>query len=286
MNEKKIITNLELERLHNKLFSIMEYVQKICDDNNLKIFLIGGTLLGSVRNNGFIPWDDDVDMGMYYDDYIKLCDILKQTKSSKYEFDIPNYSTNYGYQFLKIYDKHTTLIENIEHYKYFKGIYIDIFPIIGLGNNILKARFIYKYYALLKLSLLIKKGLYVDKKFKKIKYLPCKVYNVIFSEQTLITKMKKLREKYDIKTSKYIGDIDGSIKGIVLLEKCKDFISHKFESKEFLIFEEYKYYLTSVYGDYTKLPPESEQKPPHIFHLSLDVGFEEYKNKYYYKNDL
>ena len=79
----KILQACELENF--KLF------KKICDDNNLRYYMIGGTLIGVVRHNGFIPWDDDIDIGLPRPDYNKFLEIEKIIKQTQPElFKIAN----------------------------------------------------------------------------------------------------------------------------------------------------------------------------------------------------
>ena len=64
-------TNVDL--LHEADLTIVKEVVKICDDNGLTYYMLGGSQLGAIRHKGFIPWDDDIDLGMPREDYEKFC---------------------------------------------------------------------------------------------------------------------------------------------------------------------------------------------------------------------
>ena len=73
-----------MEDVQNQLLRLLELIDKICRENDLKYFLDGGTAIGAYRHGGFIPWDDDLDISMLKPDYLKLVDILKSMDRSKY----------------------------------------------------------------------------------------------------------------------------------------------------------------------------------------------------------
>ena len=72
---------IEIDEMRQRLLSMAEYLQNICKENGLKMFLSGGTLLGAVRHKGFIPWDDDIDVHMPRPDYDRLIKIFKEKEN-------------------------------------------------------------------------------------------------------------------------------------------------------------------------------------------------------------
>ena len=119
--------------LQIKLLSMLDTFHKICIENNLSYYVVGGTALGAIRHKGFIPWDDDIDVGMPRDDYEKFKNLAKTLYLSEYEFEFSG-KKDFTYTYGKMYDTTTTLIEN-NRYRICRGIFIDIFPIDGLGND-------------------------------------------------------------------------------------------------------------------------------------------------------
>lgn len=66
-----------LNPLQQKLLGMLTWLIKYIDDNNIRYYIIGGTMLGAVRHEGFIPWDDDIDSAVPRNDYERLIDLLK-----------------------------------------------------------------------------------------------------------------------------------------------------------------------------------------------------------------
>lgn len=100
----------------------------ICQKYGLKYFLIGGSLLGAIRHNGFIPWDDDIDVGMPrsdYDIFVSLCHEFKEP----YFLQTPHTDPEYAYSYAKLRNSNTTYVSKMFMYQNFNhGIYLDIFP--------------------------------------------------------------------------------------------------------------------------------------------------------------
>lgn len=107
--------------------------QRVCEKYDIRYFASGGTLLGAVRHKGFIPWDDDLDIEMFREDYIKLCEIGPKEFKKPYVFQNEYTESGSLRGFSKLRNSQTTAIfpEEKEHFcdGYDKGIFIDIFPL-------------------------------------------------------------------------------------------------------------------------------------------------------------
>lgn len=123
------IVDEKRKRLWAALLGLLREFQRVCTKNNLHYFAICGTALGAMRHQGFIPWDDDLDLAMPRKDYEKLKSLSKDFKDPYYLVWAENEREN-GYSFLKLRDSNTTGMSrvfanlNLNH-----GIYIDIFPL-------------------------------------------------------------------------------------------------------------------------------------------------------------
>ena len=120
---------------------MLKYLHEFCQENNIKYFVGYGTLLGAVRHKGFIPWDDDIDIIMPRKDYDKLIELFNK-QNSAYKLKNIEIDKKYPYNFSKIYNTETTLVENL-YSKYNIGIYIDIFPLDGWPKNNFTIKLLY-----------------------------------------------------------------------------------------------------------------------------------------------
>ncbi len=117
-------------------------LKKICERHNITYFASGGTLLGAVRHNGFIPWDDDLDVVMPYEDYLHFCDVAPNELSDSYFFQ--NYQTEEGYGpgMSRIRNCSSTCCTSYEldmvTENYNCGVFIDIFPLFGIEKSALR----------------------------------------------------------------------------------------------------------------------------------------------------
>ena len=89
--------------LQIKLLNMLEDFHKICIEYNLSYYVIGGTALGAIRHKGFIPWDDDIDVGMPRDDYERLKNLSKTLSLPEYEFEFSG-KKDFTYTYGKMYD--------------------------------------------------------------------------------------------------------------------------------------------------------------------------------------
>ena len=127
--------NYGLEKLHNTLIMMLKDIDKLCKENDIKYFSLFGTTLGAVRHKGFIPWDDDVDLGMYIDDYYKFIDICKtKLDKEKYYFEL-ECTKDFPLPYCKIKLNNTTMVENFDSNLKHYGIFIDIFCYYDASEN-------------------------------------------------------------------------------------------------------------------------------------------------------
>ena len=124
-----------------KMLEILKYVKNICDEHKLRYWLSAGTLLGAVRHEGFIPWDDDLDIEMPREDYLKLRKILLADKDSDYQLQDHSTDPFYFYSYAKLRDKHTvceSFIDTDDKLWTYKGVWIDIFILENIPLGIQK----------------------------------------------------------------------------------------------------------------------------------------------------
>lgn len=118
-----------LDRLKHVQLSILHSISSVCDAHDIKWWLDGGTCLGAMRHKGFIPWDDDIDIGMMRSDYDRFCNIAPAELPDGFSFHDSRNSPGYAAMFCKVY-KDGTLFENQEGRDSGSamGIFVDVFP--------------------------------------------------------------------------------------------------------------------------------------------------------------
>lgn len=125
---------------------LLNEFQKVCNQYNLKYYAIAGTLLGAVRHQGFIPWDDDVDVVMFREDYDKLISIASSVFSAPYDFMASGKIEHFFRGHAQLRNRMTTGIlpsELKQKFSYNQGIWIDIFPLDGVPEENKKECFTY-----------------------------------------------------------------------------------------------------------------------------------------------
>lgn len=270
------MNNKILRRLQLTELEILDEIVRICDKFNLKYYLAGGTLLGAVRHQGFIPWDDDIDISMPRSDYEKFIKIAPKELSNKYFLD--SYETNkkYWQPFAKVRKNNTIMLEKVvENYNTHHGIWVDIFPIDNLDAdkmdqvNIIKDKY-EKLFTLIAVKLGI--NYYNENKIKK-KILSALLFFV--PKKILTNKLTKLISSNKNEKSKYLICYCGFY--INNMEKERNNRSDIFPLKK-IEFEGKKYncpnncdkYLKDKYGNYMELPKEEDRRTHNPLKLEFD----------------
>ena len=254
---------------------MLKWFHEFCKNNDIRYFAIGGTILGAVRHQGFIPWDDDIDIGMPRSDYIKLIDIMRKKTDSQYVLESPLQNIDFVYSYSKLYDTSTTLIENTRK-GVKRGIYLDIFPLDGIGNSLKESVRNFKKIDF-RNNLLSSRVCALNHRRKWYKNMAIVMFSClpkfILSKEKLIKSIENLCLKNNYDSSKYVGNLVGNWheKEIMPKECFGEPKLYKFENLEIFGPENYDAYLQNLYGDYMKLPPKEKQVSHHDY-IKIDLN--------------
>jgi lipopolysaccharide cholinephosphotransferase len=262
MNE--LMSESDLKRLHETEVEILDEVVRICEKYNLTYFFNGGTLLGAIRHKGFIPWDDDLDIGMPRKDYDKFIELCATELDSKYMLDNKDTNRKYYLNFAKIRKKNTIFEQDFQvNYDGPKGIWLDIFPYDNAKSVTSK-----KVYIQSKLNKTIFSLLHYKNKFflNNKKLILKKIIRVILKpiSNTCLLNLQDKILRWNEKKEEYKFFVSLSTTydyRTELIEKDKYLptIKMEFEGKMYNVPKEYDYILTKIYGDYMKLPPKEKR---------------------------
>lgn len=262
-----------LRKLQLTQCEMLDEIVRVCEENNLRYFLIGGTLLGAVRHKGFIPWDDDLDITMPREDYEKFCSISQTKLKNNYFLHSIDTDEKYWLRFAKVRKKGTLFDEqSIKCLKTHKEIYIDIFPLDNSNEykNIFKT---IREFLIVAISIMIYEKLHI-KPVRPRKTLAGDLYfnlfhiiAIPFSIKKLQLFQKKLMTFCNKKKAIYYlnyGSNYNLLKQTIPVEKYEPAVKLEFEGKLYSAPNDYDYILNRIYGDYMTLPPIEKRTSLHL----------------------
>lgn len=274
--------------LQMKMLEILEHFIGLCEKYDCRYWACGGTLIGTIRHNGFIPWDDDLDVFMPRDDYEKLwihrdeinaVGPMRLTRTER--------EKNYHHRVMQLVDCSTTFInersaaEDIEH-----GVYIDIIPIDACPSR-----------PLARLGQILSSVLFSVYNVQTLPELHGgKAYRALIGTLLKLVPDKDRRYRIWSRNEKrmckakwgetaLVAELACSFRVLLRPYPYEWFASvekHPFEDIEINIPVGYDAYLRQVFGNYMQLPPESARAPRHrTVKLDLENGYEKYRGEYY-----
>ena len=239
---------------------ILDEVHRFCEAHSLRYFLSSGTLIGAVRHKGYIPWDDDIDIYMPRKDYERFLQTFSDAKGI-YRAINPSTERHYYYTFAKVVDLRTKMVED-ETAGYEIGVYMDIFPVDYVTDNLQERERIFKE----------KKLLYKIRRCKISNSNPLKSYLAYIVYKCLPMTVKQIERKIrhlivlaePTHTVCNMTEAGPKMKGCFPAEDIASSVDIEFEGRMYKTMVGYKDYLERTYGDYMTLPPV-EQRVTHHF---------------------
>lgn len=269
MELQTIYSEDELKKIQSIQLKCLKEIVSVCDAEGIEYFLIGGSALGAIRHNGYIPWDDDIDIAMPRQDYMRFLEIAEAKLSSCYHIQSPYNEKHCPYYYSKIRIDNTVFMEYCNrNLPIHHGVYVDVFPYDNVPDNedlnikqfdrcqqltrkfanrqipdvcskpsgligtirAIVRRFVYYIYSFTSYEKLIKQ---LDEEFTR--------YNNTDTRAMACLNFPKRKAEYALKSDIY------------------PLVKHKFEDTEFNIPRNYDAYLTSHYGNYNELPPKEQR---------------------------
>ena len=260
----------KLRQLQLVEFEILKKVKAMCEQYGLTYYLIGGTLLGAVRHGGFIPWDDDVDIAMPRPDYERFLEIAKDYFAYPFALSTNDTDPNHLFAFARVIDKRTKVKSTAAKKEQIWYSWIDIFALDAMPANkihfLLRKNHIYYAKAMFKFSVFDEMvGInQPDRPFHQ-RFLIALANKMQFERfmnpKKQIHRFNKVLSMYPYEKGKYAVNMLGGYQFKSLMEKevFGKYTELSFEGEPFRVPEKYDVFLTRIYGDYMKLPPEDRR---------------------------
>ena len=255
LNESKQgYRKLTVDEIKEVELGIMDYIHNICLKNNINYSLAYGTLLGAIRHNGFIPWDDDIDIALNRQEYNKLYKVIEKDNNDIYKIVSHKNNSNYPYPFYRVYDSRTIYENGYINSDIDLGICVDVFPFDIYKDvsskmrklDIFRQLSVYTFYGIRDKSSMLS---------NLIRYLLVLVFRCT-RVKTWNKKMNALSKKEA--ESEYIDYLMEKKNGTTKVDanSLDSVIDASFEGRKYKIPEKYDHILSTIYGnDYMEIPP-------------------------------
>ncbi|MBO5416006.1 MAG: LicD family protein [Clostridia bacterium] len=264
----------QLERVHKILFDTLKAVKNLCEKYDIQYNLDGGTLLGAVRHKDFIPWDDDADITMKRDEYIKFIAVAHELPAP-YKFVRPDEYGGYFFDFVpRVLNMDEPLREetpeDTAQNNYQNRVAVDIFvledaPASKLSTRvaILRQKILYGYGMAHRYPTTVREHSFVD----KLKIGVLKTIGKTMSLEKIFKKHEKSSTKHHGKAGEYYFSSNAIMKEVDILFKREAYaksVMLPLGDELFSCPADWDHVLTSFYGDYMTPPKEEDRRPMHI----------------------
>lgn len=261
---------MTIDELKKIQLEILCSVASFCDLNDIRYWIDSGTLLGAVRHRGYIPWDDDIDVGMLREDYDKFSSIFNKDQN-KYKFVCYENTNEFYLPHGKVCDPGTLLYEPDEKgIKFAVNIDIFVYDNAPDNNNELKKMYdrrdkLRKIYSVQHQNV-FQNGTLIKGFLKLIRQW---IYKIIYPKDS-IKKMIENSKKYAFMTTGRVGNFTAYTRMACDKRVFDNFVELEFEGKRFKAPIGYDEWLSSFYGNYMELPPVEKRVSHHSFKAYVD----------------
>lgn len=267
-------SNYDIRKIQMADLNLFKSLIKIFEKHNLTYFLSGGTFLGAVRHEGFIPWDDDIDISMPRKDYEKFLGLYLDELPKHIEVVNFHIDPEYKYYITRVLNTDVNVREirtgDVTNPA------VDILPLDGAPNNLLIRNWYYFKIMTLRalISLSYRDNIDQARKRSTFEKLVIRIgllipINKMFNPHELKMRLDKEMQKYKMENSKYSGCLMGAYRTnqMVPTEWFSDGNKYKFEDIEVNGPKNYEGYLTQMYGEFMKMPSQEKIKEKNHYEL-------------------
>lgn len=270
--------NEDLKKLHIELKDILEFIVRICNENNIAFYMAWGSCLGAVRHHGFIPWDDDIDLYIPYCDYEKFKQVCLREQGETYFYQDLHTDPNYFLNFAKVRKNNTTSMTEAEkHIDMHWGIGVDIFPLFEYDRPEIRKADQVRLMVMKKFAFLPYFQAMHQTAFQKIMSFFYRMTGVKFRDWYFKNAFSKIARK-----GNYLMDADSYNLHPLIFEKIifGTGLTLNFEDLEVKVPDDYDKYLTAAYdADYMQVPEKGSKD--YFAHegviIDCEKGFQYYR---------
>ena len=269
--------NVNSLKAHQKvLLELLIEFDRICQKHEINYMLFAGSALGAVRHQGFIPWDDDLDVAMLRNDYDHFLKVASDELNDKYYLQA-EFSEHWPLHYSKLRKNNTTCLEKFfpKDDNIHQGIYMDIFPIDNASNNSVIRRLQFVSSKIVLAKTLCNRGYETNSLLKKIFINICKALPI--KPFVFITKLTRAKKNKFVHS--FLGGTSRYARGVYPMEWIVETTLMQFEGFLFPVSAYFDKLLTVLYGNYMKIPSESERQcKKHAVLVDVEKDYSEYKD--------
>lgn len=267
---EEINASKKMNEVQIYMLDMLKQLVALLNENNIKYYMIGGTLLGAIRHKGYIPWDDDIDIAIPRDDYDRFLKICKEVLPDSLTLRTYDDDSYHHYYFARVVDTRYKILREGSLKEREEELWIDLFPLDGLPRNkilqvihkaqLLRLKLLYHFASFDKVNLMRpNRPLYQRAIIKAYIMWPFKTKKDF---KIILNKIDRLLKKATLDKSDYYMEFMGS--SIPFRETCT---KEQYGEGKLYDFEDIKlmgptdaeFYLSHVYGDYMMLPPKEKR---------------------------
>lgn len=247
---------LTIDEIKQTELSILDYIDSVCKQHNIRYYLAYGTLLGAIRHKGFIPWDDDIDIYMLREDYDRFIKLLSVENESHFSLLSIYNDSDYFYEFAKVVDNRTGIkADNLKAIRN-EGVWVDIFPLDDAPKYLRMFKWLINIIVACRIL-----SVYESFPYEKRSWV---FYPMWFLSRLLGSGFfLKLSDRIvkSGKSNDYVGYMCSMGVSKYFFSKlwCDDTVLVDFEGKKYPAFKHFDDYLKYQYGNYMQLPPEEKR---------------------------